>query len=205
MIMREQYEWCNYWWEEANDGSKPRVLLVGDSIAAGYRPYVNALLKDALLADQYASSRSITDGSFMKELDHALSEYPYRLVHFNNGLHGVHVTIGEYRCALDAVISMISHKQPEARIVLATTTPVTVRDCPERINEETDRMVAERNRAVYDKADSLGLYVNDLYTPMLGKSALRVSDGYHYTEEGRKYQAEIVAAAIRGALAGNAD
>lgn len=54
MPILEYAEWCDYWWENAPDQTKPRVLLVGDSVTRAYRPYVNEFLGKEILADMTA-------------------------------------------------------------------------------------------------------------------------------------------------------
>ena len=200
MYKREQFEWCNYWWEEAADTKNPRVLVIGDSITAGYRPFVNDLLKETALVDMYASSRSINDRSYFKELEHALSEYPYRVIHFNNGLHGIHLSIDEYCSNLIKIIFLIQSKQPAARIILATSTPVTLAGHPDEQDEGMNRIICERNQIVIETAATHHLPVDELYAAMLGKSDIRMEDGYHYNEKGKAIQAEIVAFVIKGAM-----
>jgi lysophospholipase L1-like esterase len=199
---RERYEWCNTWWEDANNAEGPRVLLVGDSITVGYRPFVNELLKNEALADMYASSRGLDDPSYAKELKYMLSEYPYRVIHLNNGLHGMHLSEGEYREGFIATVQLISEIQPEAVIVLVTSTPVTKDGIPEEISDAVNSVVIARNASLRKIAQKYALPINDLYSLMLGKSGLCISDGYHYNTDGQKLQAETVVSAVKNAIKG---
>lgn len=61
---REHCEWCNLWWEQANNETLPRVLFIGDSITAGYRPLVQQALQGSACIDMCASSRAIDDPAF---------------------------------------------------------------------------------------------------------------------------------------------
>jgi hypothetical protein len=198
---REKYEWCNTWWEDANDRSKPRVLLIGDSIAVGYRPYVSEMLKAYARVDMYASSRGLDDPAYEKELLLLLSEYAYSVIHFNNGLHGMHLSQEEYRRDLEGALRVILLAQPGAKIIAATSTPVTLDGQPGELNDKVNANVVKRNVAVIEAAEKLGIEVNDLYGPMLGRSEYRLPDGYHYNADGQKRQAERVAGAIKRAMA----
>src|SRR6476620_2501331 len=98
MIRLEQYKWCDFWWQEAPRQDNKRVLLVGDSITRAYRPYVNELLKGDIFADQLASSRALDNPAYISELDYMLLQQNmnYQGIHFNNGLHGWHLSAEEY-------------------------------------------------------------------------------------------------------------
>lgn len=56
MPIVEQYEWADFWWDNADrDGA--RVLLIGDSIARGYWPAVSAALQGVCFVDRLATSK----------------------------------------------------------------------------------------------------------------------------------------------------
>lgn len=38
----ETFEWDNLWCEHADDSTKKRILIIGDSISFGYRHIINA-------------------------------------------------------------------------------------------------------------------------------------------------------------------
>ena len=84
---REKYEWADFWWNDAHDPSKPRVLIVGDSITNGCSGVVYKLLADVALVDKYVSSKNVKDPALLKEMRYMLSEYKYKVIHFNHGLH----------------------------------------------------------------------------------------------------------------------
>ena len=148
----EKYEWCQTWWEHANDATLPRVLLIGDSITVGYHLFVKKLLAGKAHADQYASSRAIDAQAFNLELAHMLALYPYRVIHFNNGLHGWHVSGESYRLGLVAVIEQIKTTQPDARLILATSTPIIPPMPLAKSDQDKEILIQERNRIVADIA-----------------------------------------------------
>lgn len=194
--MRETYEWCNLWWEKASDHTTSRALLIGDSIANGYRQFVNELFDDINI-DMLATSKAIDDVSYKSELKYALSEYQYKVIHFNNGLHGWHVKTADYRKCLKDVVAFIMRCQPKARLILVSSTPVTIVGDRTKLDNEKNDVIIERNYAMADIALKYSLPYNDLYSKMIGKSELRMEDGFHYNEYGKKEQAEIVASFIR--------
>lgn len=85
---RERIEWCDIWFTDADKTDRPRVLLIGDSIARGYFDHVERNVGERLYCSRYATSRSICDPVFFEELRLVLSQYPYAVIHFNHGLHG---------------------------------------------------------------------------------------------------------------------
>ncbi len=195
MAVLETYEWCDFWWEKTDGDGKPRVLLIGDSITRAYRPKVQELLKDTAYVDMLATSKAVDNPSLIHEIGYILKHenFKYKAIHFNNGLHGPHMSAGEYREGMEAVIRFISENCGQAQIILTLSTPVTVegkRDVPDT---GLNRKVTDRNNAVSSLAKKYGLAVDDLYTPMFGVSGYRVDDGLHYNAEGERAQAEIVA------------
>jgi lysophospholipase L1-like esterase len=199
MIKLEQYEWCDFWWQEAPRQDNKRVLLVGDSITRAYRPYVNELLKGDIFADQLASSRALDNPAYLSELDYMLLQQNmnYQGIHFNNGLHGWHLSAEEYEFHLEKVIQHIMNHFDSSKLILALSTPVTKPNIPTELYDELNNKVIERNKAMEHLASKYKVKINDLYTPMLGKTEYRVDDGYHYNCTGEKAQAEIVAKIIR--------
>lgn len=99
-MFRQQIEWVNFRWDHAPDTSRPRVLLIGDSIANGYHGPVSASLKDRFNVDLLATSKCVADPAFVRETRFAMEEYSHALIHFNNGLHGGHLTDAEYEAGL---------------------------------------------------------------------------------------------------------
>ncbi|HEY5582952.1 MAG TPA: hypothetical protein VIK78_00455 [Ruminiclostridium sp.] len=198
MSKLERYEWCDFWWEEADKNDKPRVLLIGDSITRAYRPKVNDIIRERAYVDMLATSKAIDNPSLKRELDYILGheEFKYKVIHFNNGLHGWHLSEEEYEKYLEEVVVHIIDNCGTAKLILTLTTPVTKEGSNEEINMELTSRVIKRNKAVENIGREYNLEIDDLYTPMFGKSEYRVSDGYHYNEIGEKVQAAIVAIKI---------
>lgn len=58
-VKLEAQEWSNMWWERAMDHVKSRVLIVGDSIANGYRHTLNKAANGEFYANVYATSKAL--------------------------------------------------------------------------------------------------------------------------------------------------
>jgi hypothetical protein len=199
MNVLERYEWCDFWWQEAPQQDKKRVLLVGDSISRAYRPYVNEQLKGEIYADQLSTSRALDNPAFLFELDYMLkhNNVKYDAVHFNNGLHGFHLTTEQYELHLEKAIQHILSYLDASKVILALSTPVTKPNLPTELKAEINNKVLNRNEVMERLALKYNIKLNDLYAQMLGKSEYRVADGYHYNATGEQAQAVIVAKIIQ--------
>jgi lysophospholipase L1-like esterase len=124
------------------------------------------------------------------------AEFRYDVIHFNNGLHGWHLTAEAYKHHYEKIIQHLM-KHTKAVVILALSTPITKEGLPMQIDSVLNEKVQERNRAVEYLAGQANLLINDLYMPMIGHSEYRVDDGYHYNLEGEKEQAEWVVNAIK--------
>lgn len=195
MPVYENKEWTRLWYDEATDTQTPRVMLVGDSIVAGYTQAVNAQLEGRVRADSIASSKALDHPVYMSELDFFACEFgfDYRIIHFNNGLHGWHLSAEEYGQQLDAKAAWLMYHFPGSKLVLATSTPVTVQGDPSTLHPEKNPIVLARNEQVWAVAHKYNLPVDDLYTAMLDHPQWRAADGFHYNEEGVEAQGRLVA------------
>ncbi|MCK9412039.1 MAG: hypothetical protein M0Q53_07040 [Prolixibacteraceae bacterium] len=95
-VTREDTEWSDFWWGHEGDTTKPRVLFIGNSISRGYYTAVSARLSRVANCDRYATSRSIEDQALLSETKMAMAKYHHAVIHFNNGLHGWHLTNEQY-------------------------------------------------------------------------------------------------------------
>lgn len=191
----ENKEWTRLWFDEAADRETPRVMLIGDSITAGYTQAVNRHLDNRLRADSIASSKALDHPAYLAEIDFFASEFgfDYRLIHFNNGLHGWHLSEAEYARQLDTKVNWLLYHFPGAKLILATSTPVTVNGDPETLNAEKNAVVIARNEQMQIMARRYNLPLNDLYAAMANRPEWRNADGFHYNERGVDAQGCLVA------------
>jgi hypothetical protein len=196
-VTRERYEWSNNWWDHADDAVIPRVLLIGDSICCGYGPVVTGLLEGCFHVDRMANSRGVHDPILFKEVEMALADRPYRAIHFNNGLHAVHLADADYERGLRAYVRLLRDAGGAALLVWASSTPVT-RPVPEHpLDEVRNAQVVRRNALAASVMEEHGIRINDLYALVLGRNDLRAPDGYHYNEEGYRLMGSAVAEVLR--------
>ena len=182
--MMETYEWDNIWWEHAEDEEKNRILLVGDSISCGYRGFINKILDKKAFADGIGTSKSLANDSLIALIDYVfVQKKNYKIIQFNNGLHGWHLSADEYEYYYDKTIKHIKEKYPEVKVVIALTTPLRNK---EKIDEydKQNAMVKERNNAAIRVAKKHGLAVNDLYSVIEDFPQYYKNDGVHLNDEG---------------------
>ena len=182
--MLETYEWDNIWWEHAEDEEKNRILLVGDSISCGYRGFINKILDKKAFADGIGTSKSLANDSLIALIDYVfVQKKNYKIIQFNNGLHGWHLSADEYEYYYDKTIKHIKEKYPEVKVVIALTTPLRNK---EKIDEydKQNAMVKERNNAAIKVAKKHGLAVNDLYSVIEDFPQYYKNDGVHLNDEG---------------------
>lgn len=201
MKARESTEWCKVYWYNSENSTLPRVLLVGDSIVAGYNDVVAKLLNGRATVAYLASSKCVGDPAIYRELELVMNAYRFKLIHFNNGLHGFTTSEEDYAKGLADYVDAIESMSPESKLVWASSTPITVSGSPDKLNPERNPRVCERNRLAAQIMGKRNIPVDDLYSLMLGRPELSCGDGYHYNQDGIKVQAERVAAVIAENLA----
>jgi len=199
---RETTEWCNIRWMNANDASLPRVLLIGDSISVGYHGAVGKELKGVAHVDNLATSKAITDPALAKEIAYVLGEYRYAVIHFNNGLHGWHVTEAEYEAGLRALVAQLRKLGQGAKLVWASSTPIPSRTKGQKLHKTKNKLVLARNAIAAKVMAECKIPTNDLYELMVvDLDNLTASKGnVHYGNKGKELQGKAIAKVIRAAM-----
>ena len=190
----ESIEWVQYWAENCTIPG-PRVLMIGDSISVGYRSAVFARIREKYGAATVSTSKALDNPHFTAEIDALASSegFEYRVIHFNNGLHGFQLSGDEYRTHYEETVRFLRDRWPDARLILAASTPVTENGRPDVLAPINEK-VLERNRIAHRIAEKNGLEYNDLYALVEGDPSLRSPDGYHYNGAGYEKMADRIAA-----------
>lgn len=190
---REDTEWVTAYWYNANDNQLPRVLLIGDSICNGYQAQVRNELAGTAFLGFYATSKCVTDRSYLKELKYILEEYDYAVIHFNNGLHSLNTDPEEWEAGLRAALQLIREKSKGAKIVWATSTPLK--------KPELTAKVQVLNAIAAQVMRGNDIPLDDLFSLMVPLDRERFwTDTYHYNNEAKTLQAKQVAASVRAAM-----
>src|SRR2546422_719236 len=186
----------------AQSASKlPRVLLIGDSIAGGYAPFVQQAMKDRaeVVLVKRAKQNGASDNA-IEEMDSWLSGQEWAVIHFNWGLWDLKITkegrnnipIEQYGKNLRELVAKM--KKTGTIPIFATTTPV-----PERV------MITPRRtqdailynavaRRIMEESD---VHVDDLYEAALPRiHELQHPSDVHFNDDGSQFLAKRVTASI---------
>ncbi len=192
MVRLESIEWTDMWLDHPADKEKKRALLIGDSITRGFLHFVKAEVGENVLVDAVATSRAVDNEAFETEIFYVMNNAEYDVIHFNNGLHGFHLSAEDYEKYYEKTVKRIINENPKSKIILGLSTPITESGDTSTLSPK-NKTVEERNEAVLRIAKRLNLPTNDNYSVILGNSAVRGDDGYHYTQEGYKILAQNTA------------
>ena len=125
------------------------MLLLGDSISRNYFPQVTKDLTGVANVYLLAVSTSVGDPRLSHQIDEftRMENVPFRVVHFNNGMHGWAYTEAQYKTAFPELLhSVQAIAGKDGGLVWATITPVK----PNAFNGATNPRIAERNRIALD-------------------------------------------------------
>src|ERR1700681_2207850 len=105
----EEIEWT---WEVRPphpDGKLPNVLLLGDSISRNYFPQVTKDLTGVANVYLFAVSTSVGDPRLARQIAEfqTMENVPFRVVHFNNGMHGWNYTEAKYKTAFPDLLHCV--------------------------------------------------------------------------------------------------
>ena len=193
MMQKELYEWISSWCDEADKTDKPRVLLVGDSITEGYQKIVRELLSDVCYVDFLATSYAADNKLFSDMVESFAKNSEYAVVHFNHGLHGVHMCPRTYKSKVKNLLVRLAAR---SKIILAETT-VVYKEGNKRLDPVWRKRVTERNEVVAELITELDFAWDRLYdvSEKIPPEA-RAADGVHYLAAGYEMLADSVAKSI---------
>ncbi len=196
-MKKERFEWIHSWCDETQNGDLPRVLLVGDSITHGYQEKVRALLQGVCYVDYIATSYAIDAKMYQQLIYNFITDSKYDLVHFNNGLHGIHISQRSYKSRLEKLLAKVDK---DVKIMLATTT-IMYRAGNKRLDGAWMKRVRERNAVMEELSKEKNYAVDDLYAVSVSiPKEKRYEDGAHYSEDGYAIFANAVAERIKEEL-----
>jgi lysophospholipase L1-like esterase len=194
-IVRERIEWCDIWIPSADESKLPRVLLIGDSITRGYYPRVEQGLTGKASVARLTTSKSLGDPALLAEVEMVLKQYPWDVIHFNNGMHGWGYTEQEYGAAFPKLVALLRKDAPKAKLIWANTTPVRVSGKLDQIEARTDR-VKVRNRITAEIAAKEKIPVDDLFSLLENRPEFYSQDGVHSNGAGIEAEGAQVVASV---------
>ena len=187
-----------------------KILLIGDSIRAGYDKYVKMAFEDVAEVGYPAENCRFTTYIIRNLLawkEQALGNEKIDLVHINVGLwdtlrmHDGEVLVDKesYEKNLDRIFCLLARYMPEAKVIFATSTPVNEAGFGDlkRFNKDIEAY----NAVACALAEKHGASVNDLYTLLKDVPLSYHSDMTHfYTKDATKIITERVVACIETEL-----
>jgi hypothetical protein len=194
----EEMEWT---WEvrpSHPDPKLPNVLLLGDSISRNYFPQVTKDLAGVANVYLMASSTSVGDPRLPHQVMEfaAMEKEKFRVVHFNNGMHGWGYNEAQYRAAFPQfLLTVRSLVENGGGLIWASTTPVR----EDAIDGATNARVEERNAIALGLVTAAGAQLDDQHALMEQHRSL-YEDAVHFSPEGAVIQGDQAASLIRSAL-----
>lgn len=190
---REAIEWSIVYMFNTNDLTKPRALLIGDSICNAYQATVREELEGKVNVTYWASSKCVTDPQYFEELHMVLSGNHYDVITFNNGLHSLSSDRHEWEVAYRQAILFVREKVPGAKVFLVTSTPTE--------NPQNNAVSKELGDYAKKVADEFDLDVIDLYRVVDEDGDKHPwSDGVHFKNPIVRLQGKTIADAILSSL-----
>jgi hypothetical protein len=194
----EEIEWT---WEVRPphpDPKLPNVLLLGDSISRNYFPQVTKDLASVANVYLMSSSTSVGDPRLPRQIREfaAMEQVPFRIVHFNNGMHGWDYSEAQYKVAFPEFLRTVqSLVGKNSALIWATTTPVK----PQAFNGASNNRVDARNTIARSFIDAVHIPVDDQHTLMMRHQDL-YQDTVHFNTVGSNLMGDQAAAMIRAQL-----
>lgn len=188
---------------KVTDTARPRVLLIGDSILNGYHKQVIASLKGKAYVDAWITPVHQSEHA-NKLLAAVLDQGPYAVVHLNMGLHGWpegRIKPGTFEPLTEAMILVIKNKLPKARIIWASSTPVTMKGKPTELEPKINPIIDDHNRMAAKVMKKLNVPINDFYALLVTKQQLARGDRFHWKPPAYALLGKMAAVSILRELA----
>ena len=185
------------------DAKRPRVLLIGDSILNGYLNQTTKALEGKAYVDAWVNPYCQSTHT-NKVLAEVLANGPYDVVHFNMGLHGWQpgrIQEGTFEPLTQAYVEVIREKLPRAKIIWASSTPVTVKGMPTELDAEINATIIDHNRMAAAVMKRLDVPVNDFYGLLVDKLQWARGDQFHWKPEAYQVLTDAAVASIVRELA----
>ena len=181
------------------DPKRPRVLLIGDSILNGYLKRATALLDGKAYVDTWVNPYCQSEHLNKILLPQVLANGPYDVVHFNMGLHGWQegrIKPDTFEPLTKAYVEVIKTKLPKAKLIWASSTPVTKEKQPAELEPDINPIIIEHNRMAAIVMAEMNVPVNDFYALLVNKRELARGDRFHWTTPAYELLAKTLAESV---------
>jgi hypothetical protein len=180
------------------DAKLPDVLLLGDSISRNYFPKVTTDLDGVANVYLMASSTSVGDPRLPLQISEfaRLENVHFRVVHFNNGMHGWDYTEAQFKASFPQLIAAVrALAGKDGALVWASITPVKDDAASGARNQRIDA----RNAIALAMVQAENIPVDDQHALMMKHLDL-FQDSVHFNPAGANIMGVQAAATIRAAL-----
>lgn len=165
------------------DPTRPRVLLVGDSILNGYLKAVIQGLGERADVDAWVNPYHQANGDLERMVTEVLAQGPYDVIHFNLGLHGWQpgrIPEGQFDPLTEKLVQTLRRQAPKARLIWANSTPVTVKGNPLQLDPTIDPIIIEHNRMAAVVMERNKIPINDFYGLLVSRLEWARGDQFHW-------------------------
>ena len=169
----------------------------------GYLKTTIAALEGRAYVDAWVNPYNQSEHLNKNLLPQVLANGPYDIVHFNMGLHGWQegrIKPGTFEPLTKGYVEVIKATLPDAKIIWASSTPVTVKDKPADLDPEINATIIEHNRMAAKVMAEMQVPVNDFYTLLVDKRDLARGDRFHWTAPAYKMLSDMCVASVLAAL-----
>ncbi len=189
-MVTEKVEWTWAQRPENPNPALPNVLLLGDSITRGYYPQAAQKLAGRANCYLFATSAASGDPRLAGQLQayFHMAAVRFRVIHFNNGMHGWGYTEAQYAHGLPGLLTALRNGAPGAKLIWASTTPVHNDATPDGA---TNARIEARNAAAAKLMRANHIPIDDQFALMKAHVDLHNGD-VHYTAVGSAVQADRV-------------
>lgn len=185
------------------DASRPRVLLIGDSILNGYLAGVVKALEGNAYVDAWVNPYHQASDGLAQKIAEVLAHGPYDVIHFNMGLHGWQpgrIPEGRFEPLTRDLVAALRKGAPHAKLIWASSTPVTAKGQPGALDPAINPVIVEHNRRAEHVMAAMSVSLDDLFSVLVQRLELARGDQFHWQAPAYVVLAKSVAGSILTAL-----
>ena len=192
-VKHEGTEWTNIWIPSADKSDLPRILLIGNSITQGYYDFVKDSLQGKAYVARYTTSRGIVDPVLFEEIKNIIKYHRFKVIHFNNGLHGHEYTPEQYEAGLKKLVKVLKKYGQGAELIGATSTRVLPGFKGWKTDEYNQKLIETRNKIMIEVCKKNNIEADNLYEVTKDHPEWFADDKIHYKKIGFKALGQQVA------------
>jgi hypothetical protein len=186
------------------DPALPHVLLIGDSILGGYHGKAAELLRGKVNLDVWITPKHIGVKDVPADMRGIFAEQTYDVILFNDiGLHAWtpgRIPEGQYEPLMRAHLANLHRFASKAKLIFASTTPMTTKTKPVALDPEFNPLIVERNQIGAKIMQENKVPIADFYGILVAKLDLAAGDRFHWTRPAYELLAQEAVIHITQAL-----